>query len=140
MTPDEKSRLTALRQAGCSYAEIAGELGISKNTVKTFCRRNGLTGEAENALITETLKHQEGRMCPNCGKPVIQPQGRKEKKFCSYTCRNRWWNSHMDLVNRKAIYTYTCPTCGTAFTAYGNNHRKYCCHECYIADRFGGRT
>ena len=25
---------------------------------------------------------------------------------------------------------------GSAFTAYGNSHRKYCCHECYIADRY----
>ena len=46
----------------------------------------------------------------------------------------------MTMVKRKAIYEYTCPTCGSAFTAYGNRHRKYCCHECYIADRFGGRT
>ena len=40
MTPDEKSRLIAMRKAGRSYTEIADELGISKNTVKTFCRRN----------------------------------------------------------------------------------------------------
>lgn len=140
MTPDEKCRLTALRQAGCSYAEIAGELGISKNTVKTFCRRNGLTVEAENAPVAETSEQLEGRLCPNCGKPVIQIQGRKEKKFCSNVCRTHWWNSHLELVKRKALYEYTCPTCGTAFTAYGNRHRKYCCHECYIADRFGGKT
>ena len=140
MTPDEKSRLTALRQAGRSYAEIARELGISKNTVKIFCRRNGLTVEAENVPVTETSEQSEGRLCPTCGKPVIQIQGRKEKKFCSDVCRTRWWNSHLELVKRKALYEYTCATCGTAFTAYGNRHRKYCCHECYIADRFGGRT
>ena len=46
----------------------------------------------------------------------------------------------MTMVKRKAIYEYTCPTCGSAFTAYGNSHRKYCCHECYIADRFGGKA
>lgn len=140
MTPDEKSRLTALRQAGRSYAEIAGELGMSKNTVKTFCRRNGLTVEVKDAPVTETLEQQEGKLCPTCGKPVIQTQGRKEKKFCSDVCRTRWWNSHLSLVNRKAVYEFSCPTCGSAFTAYGNQHRKYCCHECYIADRFGGRT
>ena len=81
--------MTALRQAGRSYAEIAGELGISKNTVKTFCRRNGLTVEAENVPVTETSDQLEGRLCPTCGKQVIQTQGRKEKKFCSDTCRNR---------------------------------------------------
>ena len=137
MTPDEKSRLTAMRKAGRSYTEIADELGISKNTVKTFCRRNGLAPEVESTPVDDIPAE---RLCPHCGKPVIQPEGRKQKKFCSDTCRNRWWNSHMDMVKRKAIYEYTCTTCGSAFTAYGNSHRKYCCHECYIADRFGGRT
>ena len=131
MTPEEKSSLSAMRKAGRSYTEIAAELGISKNTVKTFCRRNGLTPETESIPVEITPAPTTERLCPHCGKPVIQPQGRKEKKFCSDTCRNRWWNSHMDLVNRKAIYAYTCPACGTAFTAYSNNHRKYCCHECY---------
>ncbi len=140
MTPEEKSHLSAMRKAGSSYTEIADALGLSKNTVKTFCRRNGLTPEAKSAPEEATPVPTTERLCPHCGKPVIQPQGRKEKKFCSDTCRNRWWNNRMDLVNRKAIYAYTCPTCGTAFAAYGNNHRKYCCHECYIADRFGGRT
>ena len=140
MTPDEKSRLSVMRKAGCSYAEIAEELGISKNTVKTFCRRNGLAVEVKDAPVTETPEQQEGKLCPTCGKPVIQTQGRKEKKFCSDVCRTRWWNSHLSLVNRKAVYEFSCPTCGSAFAAYGNRHRKYCCHECYIADRFGGRA
>ena len=30
-----------------------------------------------------------------------------------------------------------CKNCGVMFTVYGNKHRKYCCHECYINDRFG---
>ena len=137
MTPDEKSRLTAMRIAGSSYTEIADALGLSKNTVKTFCRRNGLAPEVESTPVDDIPAE---RLCPHFGKPVIQLEGRKEKKFCSDTCRNRWWNSHMDMVKRKAIYEYTCPPCGSPFTAYGNSHRKYCCHECYIADRFGGRT
>jgi len=140
MTPEGKSSLSAMRKAGRSYTEIAAELGISKNTVETFCRRNGLTPETESIPVEITPAPTTERLCPHCGKPVIQLEGRKEKKFCSDTCRNRWWNSHMDMVKRKAIYEYTCPTCGSAFTAYGNSHRKYCCHECYIADRFGGRT
>ncbi len=49
MTPDVKSRLTAVRKAGRSCTEIADEPGISRNPVKTFCRKNGLTPEAESA-------------------------------------------------------------------------------------------
>ena len=32
----------------------------------------------------------------------------------------------------------TCPACGKTFSAYGKRNRKYCSHECYIIDRFGG--
>ena len=140
MTPEEKKRLSVLRKAGRSYTEIADEMGIPKNTVKTYCRRTGLTQTAESAPAVQVPEQKADSICPYCGKPVLQSPGRKKKKFCSDTCRNRWWNTHMDMVNRKAIYQYACQTCGATFTAYGNRHRKYCCHECYIVDRFGGRT
>ena len=45
MTLDEKKRLIAMREAGNSYAEIADTLGISKNTIKTFFRRNRMMCE-----------------------------------------------------------------------------------------------
>ena len=102
MTPEEKSSLSAMRKAGRSYTEIAAELGISKNTVKTFCRRNGLTPEVESKPVEVTPSPATDRLCPQCGRPVIQPECRKQKKFCSDTCRNRWWNSHMNMVKGHA--------------------------------------
>ena len=77
-------------------------------------------------------------VCEQCGKPIEQNPGRKRKRFCCDACRNKWWNAHLELVKRKAVYTYTCPTCGKEFTVYGNSHRKFCSHACYIAYRFGG--
>jgi hypothetical protein len=64
------------------------------------------------------------------------PAGRR-KKFCSDECRVKWWNAHQNQVSRKAVYEFTCAYCGKSFTVYGNNHRKYCSHDCYIKDRFG---
>ena len=64
MTPDEKSRLIAMRKAGRSYTEIADELGISKNTIKTFCRRNGLAPEAEDMPEETTTAPATDRLCP----------------------------------------------------------------------------
>lgn len=132
MTTDERNKIVRMRKSGIGYATIAQELGLSKNTVKTFCRRNGLTSVA----VVETDLEQH--FCPQCGAPVEQMPGRKPKKFCCDICRNRWWNAHLGEVKRKAMYEYVCPTCGKIFYAYGNRHRKYCSHECYIADRFGG--
>ena len=75
--------------------------------------------------------------CDNCGVAIQQNAGRKPQRFCCSECRNQWWNEHPDQVNRKAYYEITCRHCGKIITVYGNKHRKYCSHECYIADRFG---
>ena len=72
------------------------------------------------------------------GLSTMSPEGKADMDQVRYPACTRWWNSHLDLVKRKAIYHFTCPTCGREFTAYGNAHRKYCSHSCYIEDRFGG--
>ena len=137
MTNEQKKRISSLRKEGYSYSQIARELGINENTVKTFCRRNGLTGDA-GKMPEPVFQGITEQPCRQCGKPVIQYPGRKEKKFCCDTCRNKWWNSHLGQVKRKAMYEYTCPSCGSTFYAYGNRNRKYCSHECYVEARFGG--
>lgn len=78
--------------------------------------------------------------CEQCGIMVVQNPGHKHKRFCSDKCRMLWWNSHQDLVKRKANYEFTCARCGKAFISYGNKSRKYCCQECYIEDRFGKKV
>lgn len=134
MNDMQRTQVAELRAKGYSYGKISLVLGISTNTVKTFCKRNGLGGIAERQSETRENSH----FCLCCGIPVIQSPGRKEKKFCSDKCRNKWWNAHLDQVNRKASYDYVCPCCKKPFRVYGNKNRKYCSHECYIKDRFGG--
>ena len=137
MTNEQRATITGYRKDGYGYKKISQLTGVCESTIKTFCRRNGLGGIAqENKPEGERIADEKRCLC--CGKTVIQHPGRKEKKFCSDICRNRWWNSHLDLVKRKAVYDFVCPTCGKAFSAYGNRNRKYCSHECYIEDRFGG--
>lgn len=126
MNDEQKQKIISLRRDGAGYGSIATELGVSINTVKSFCRRNSLTAP------------KTGTACEECGKPITQNPGRKRKRFCSDACRNKWWNNHLDLVRRKANYTFTCPACGKEFTVYGDSHRKFCSHACYIAYRFKG--
>ena len=116
----------ALRREGAGYGSIACQLGLSINTVKSFCQRHS------------QLNRSQSSFCEQCGRPIEQIPGRKRKRFCCDACRNKWWNSHLDLVKRKAVYTFTCPACGKEFTIYGNRRRKFCSHACYIAYRFGG--
>ena len=135
MTSEQKEQITQLRADGCGYMKISQIMNISVNTVKSFCRRHNTVNLVPEA--TDTQKNEQ-HICPNCGKKVKQNPGRKEKKFCSDRCRNHWWNEHLDMVRQKANYEYICPCCKKKFTAYGNSSRKYCSHECYINDRFGG--
>ena len=134
MNDTQRKQIRQLREEGKSYSQISEALAISQNTVKTYCNRHGL-GRVE---MSPPPPRYEEKQCQCCGKTIRQIQGRKEKRFCSNFCRNKWWNTHLDQVNRKANYEFECAFCKKPFTAYGNKTRKYCCHECYIADRFGG--
>lgn len=134
MTDKQKNQIAEYREQGMSYTEISKKMDISINSIKTYCKRHGLGG-------VKAYKVDEPAViipCEHCGKPVKQNPGRKKKRFCSDKCRNLWWNSHMDLVKKKANYECTCVHCGKQFTSYGNKERKYCSHSCYIEDRFGG--
>lgn len=133
MTDEQRSKIRNLRAAGLGYKKIAEQMGVSENTVKTYCRRHGLGG-----TIAMQEKDESVKTCLQCGTVVMQPPGRKQKKFCSDKCRNAWWKAHPEQINRKAVYSYECAFCKKPFTAYGNFRRRYCCHACFVADKFGG--
>lgn len=131
MTIDEKARITELRKNGVGYATIANSLGLTKDTVKSFCRRNGLNGYAGNSKDHKNC-------CKECGVPIIQVPGTKKKIFCGYKCRKIWWAKHPEQINRITAIKLTCAGCGKEFLSYKRDNRKYCSHSCYISDRFGG--
>jgi endogenous inhibitor of DNA gyrase (YacG/DUF329 family) len=119
----QKEQIVILRANGESYSKIADALGISVNTVKSFCRRNNLGGVASKPI--------DDTFCRQCGAPLKQIAGKKQKRFCSDKCRMLWWNRHPEKMNRKAIREFTCQTCGQVFEAYGKRERKYCSRTCY---------
>lgn len=118
MTDKERNTICSLRAQGKMPMEISKITGIPFNTVKSYFRRH-------NNRLPQTIK------CMNCGKSLTTNKGHKNKKFCSDTCRNAYWNSHLYLVNKKAYYHLTCKYCGKEFISYGNKNRKFCCRECY---------
>lgn len=115
MTDAQKENIRYLRGEGLGYRAIAARLGISENTVKSFCRRNNLTGVASK---------EPPQVCRQCGQPLAKAPKRKERKFCSEACRRAWWKAHPELVDRKAFYTLTCAECGKEFSSYGNRKRN----------------
>lgn len=138
MTDYQKTQIMKLRAEGLGYGKIAQRLGISLNTVKSYCRRNNVNGDIVPIDVAVPAFSGEVTQCENCGRSIQQISKQKKKRFCCDACRNKWWNSHLDQVKRKTTYDFICPHCGKVFHVYGDNRRKYCSHECYIADRFGG--
>lgn len=149
MTQQEKDRIAAYRQGGAGCAEIAQRLSLSVNTVKSFCRRNGLNGSravnggrsmnahpptGSNAGRPAGEPRGERTLCPQCGAAFESAARPRSKRFCSGRCRLAWWHAHRSeekgAVNRK------CPQCGSVFRT--GREQKYCSHACYIAHRFGG--
>ena len=57
MTEEQKNVVIKRRNSGFGYASIAKEIGLTKDAVVAFCRRNGLTG-------TRTGKAPEGSSYP----------------------------------------------------------------------------
>ena len=132
MTEEQKRKVSDLRRAGMGYTETARLAGVSRDAVRSFCRRNGLAGEM--AAVQET----DVPGCRECGKPLQQTEGMKPRVFCCGECRVKWWHEHPEKIKQRAVYSFTCAGCGKAFTAYGNSKRKYCSHECYVRNRFKG--
>jgi len=122
----QKEQIALLRAEGKSYTKIADTLGLSINTVKSYCRRNNLGRNA--TIMSDSM---DGTFCCLCGVPLKQTIGKKQKRFCSDKCRMAWWNAHPEDVNHKTIRSFTCQTCGQSFDAYGKRERKYCSRTCY---------
>lgn len=130
MTAEQKQKIGRLRHKGMSYLQIASELGIPENTVKSYCRRNKLG--AAKAILDEKPTD-----CKYCGRSLVKGRKGHPSKFCSEECRRTWWKQNEGHLAKRAWYTLTCAYCSKEFESYGNQKRKFCGHGCYIASRFG---
>ncbi len=133
MTEHQKQQIQRMRVDGISYSKISESLSISENTIKSYCKRNKLA-----ALTIKAPEIKANAFCKECGKPLEIMPARKPRKFCSDSCRLKWWNRHTDLVANRTVNHMVCPCCGKDFKSYGTSKRKYCSHGCYIASRFFG--
>ncbi len=133
VTDCQKNMIIVLRENGCSYSIVAEETGLNRDTVKSFCRRHDLGGRRSGHG-----KDFPPGVCPQCGAQIGRQAKTKPRRFCCDSCRRAWWSKHPDKGKKKAVYAFSCANCGVRFTAFGNSKRKYCCHSCYIAARFGG--
>lgn len=124
MTNNQKILIDKLRLEGYGYLKIAKEIGVSPNTVKSYCRRMKINSMAQLNIS----------VCEQCGES-IDISKRSARRFCSDTCRNKWWNKH---PKSEMPYTAKCAHCGEKIQMRRRNEKKYCSHSCYIKDRYEG--
>lgn len=132
MKREDYKQVQSLRESGYSYARIATVLGVPKNSVKSYCNRFGIRlGSGDQSIDADDITR-----CKQCGLAIERGHRSATKRFCSSECRMRWWNAHRDHAASKVARITVCANCKKAFRSYAGEHRKYCCHECYIAHRF----
>ena len=132
----EKKQIESLWKEGYGSTRIAKRLDLNVNTVKSYCRRKGFSGD-RGKIIDQTDEGSMGEpRCRNCGSLIIQKENSKNRLYCSDKCRMEWWNKHRELVNRKSEVKLICKNCGKTFLDYGSRERKYCSHKCYIDHRY----
>lgn len=138
MTDLDREQIRDLRLKGVGYKAIASVLGLSRDTVRGYCKRNGLHGDSRVVSLNVEEKKKKNLLCACCSKPIKQKKRGRARRFCSDECRRKWWKDNPDKRKKKekAVYKYTCPNCGKEFSCYGNKKRKYCSHDCYIKSRF----
>ena len=122
MNIQQKQAIREMRLKKLGYTEIANSLGLSANTVKSYCFRNGLNTEA---LV------EGGEKCKGCGKVIKQKSKTRPRVFCCEKCKRDWWNRHRFERKSKKITEHTCSVCGSVFLDYNTTNRKFCSQACY---------
>ena len=133
VTQQRKEQILRLRATGISFGKIASALGMSINTVKSYCKRNPVSPATVPA--PKAVVHTD--RCPQCSALLEQSPGHRQKRFCSPKCRIAWWAAHPEKMTRKKLYPVECQHCGEVFMQYGSRTRKFCSRDCYLAHRYG---
>ena len=118
MTQQKREAIYALRKAGRSYSEIADTLSLSRNTVKSLCRRFCESNEVETPIIPEVAQ------CLQCGAELVASRNHKSRRFCSEACRRAWWVEHPAARNPRTVASRACACCGETFLDYPKSQRK----------------
>jgi transposase len=129
VTDTQKKTIGELRAKGQGYREIAEELGISINTIKSYCQRSGLTGSKDHG---GTQTGEREKTCKQCGAVLQQHPNMKTKTFCSAECRIRWWSKNRSQSAGASTVEKRCKQCGRSFRSHASAERKFCGHACYV--------
>ena len=116
----KNAEIERLQKQGYGYRKIATILSMSPNTVKSYIKRN---------LSEPELVMEETDVCLFCGEKLVHFPKKKKKKFCSKSCKLKWWHNNSTKTKNKV--SVICKCCGKEFLSYESKHSKYCSRACY---------
>ena len=94
MTTEQLETITILREHNYSYSFIGKQLSLPMNTVKSACRRKGIKASGKRKTKAEKAN---ALICKCCHKP-LPANIRKDAKFCSCYCRNKWRRDNFRII------------------------------------------
>ena len=118
MTDIEKITIDALAANNVPVAKIAEQVGISRNTIKSYLQRK-----------------KAADVCLNCGAVLKHFPHHKKKKFCSDKCHMHYWNTHPQEMALKKAIIIKCEHCGKDVLSYRKKARRYCSRACAVEGR-----
>lgn len=118
-----KDKIIELRNSGLGLRAIGTQLGLKRDTVRTFLRTKYAQERTYIKVATKKQKPKSIRNCEYCGDNYyVGAIDIKSHKFCSSKCRANH-TREKELRNY-----YSCITCGSKFKPNGS--QKYCSDEC----------
>lgn len=96
MTNKQKKYIRDMRIEGKGYNTIANALFLSRDSVRDYCKRNGLAGNGAVVHLNAEFDVKNHRVCKRCGKTLLHVPGKRKKTFCSDYCRKQYWRENHD--------------------------------------------
>ena len=101
MTENQKRRITLMRQQHIGYSAIATELRLSLNTVKAYCRRNGLQADD---LVSDTQPENKPEASPDIDLLMSENRGNTVVAKKSRSLANTWVSGEQPLCEVTVSY------------------------------------
>lgn len=119
MTKQQKEIVKQLRSEGKGYGKISEIVKLSKSTISSYCK---------------TLE-KEASFCLTCSAKLKQTGGHRQKKYCSDSCRSKYWKLHKSEIKRNPNHIVKCSFCHKEFLTFKSLKRKYCSWDCFLKSK-----
>lgn len=129
MTDGQKKVILQLRNSGCGYKMIAATLEVPRDSVRNYCKSQGLGGYGVDIIKGKRVISLSERFCRQCGTEIVNSKNGRKRKYCTPICKAEWEKAHPKM------YSHECQYCGISFKSKSSK-QEFCSQDCYIKNRF----